>query len=415
MIKYTTIPYQYHIPNLHHKNLSAIPVKKNIRQKIQTLPNLDQQVRQQLIRSSVSQLQQNKYQSSYRNKMNAIFELKNELKHKIRDLNYEPRVKIALDLLLHKLEDIDITIINIDQYKKEINDIVNGKIKRIQQVNKILSQIENIRKMLLQKSTDLLQTIIQYEIIIDNKNKLEKLRKIKRIVRHNHRWITKTTFYNKVQTDLELNALDFFEKAVISIFDENEETTTNYIIWASILLGLAIAATTISFHLQGRPLLRALHFGRNREPLDIEIQQHLERFFAQRDLNIERSLQQRNRILQQNIKRKLPQLENLYTTATENGIIEKANLIDESDVDIPNNYTCPITFRLKIVPIKIGNVPFSYEGNSIISWLKRNRTIPLTNEEIPDDQVASLLSIDDNLRNEIWDYINQTYSQIQTH
>lgn len=51
------------------------------------------------------------------------------------------------------------------------------------------------------------------------------------------------------------------------------------------------------------------------------------------------------------------------------------------DLEIPENYICPITLNLMIEPVKASDNKI-YEKDAILDWLYKNNTSPLTNEII---------------------------------
>lgn len=124
------------------------------------------------------------------------------------------------------------------------------------------------------------------------------------------------------------------------------------------------------------------------------------------------------RQVQQSIHRTHPDIRKLYQEANKKNwrtksIVKKADAINNANLDdIPDEYECPLTRNLLIVPLKIGDFPYCFEAKELINWLKIRKINPMTNEPIK-GSLPDVFHVDEELRQKIWEYIDETYKKLQ--
>lgn len=83
----------------------------------------------------------------------------------------------------------------------------------------------------------------------------------------------------------------------------------------------------------------------------------------------------------------------------QSGFEEQVALVQKDTDNIPPEFRCPLTNKLKVVPVRIGEEPETYDAGSLLMWIQEH--LPHHKKQ---DVIASLV-IDDKLQDQVYDYL----------
>ena len=83
----------------------------------------------------------------------------------------------------------------------------------------------------------------------------------------------------------------------------------------------------------------------------------------------------------------------------QSGFEEQVALVQTATDNIPPEFRCPLTNKLKVVPVRIGEEPETYDAGSLLMWIQEH--LPHHKKQ---DVIAALV-IDDKLQDQVYDYL----------
>jgi len=85
----------------------------------------------------------------------------------------------------------------------------------------------------------------------------------------------------------------------------------------------------------------------------------------------------------------------------QSGIDQQIVLLNNTPYSIPTKFRCPLTNKLKVVPVRIGDQEETYNAESLLTWIQEN--LPYYTKK----DLISTLTIDDKLQHEIDEYLQK--------
>ena len=98
------------------------------------------------------------------------------------------------------------------------------------------------------------------------------------------------------------------------------------------------------------------------------------------------------------------------TANTEETNAEKLGLFDGLELDIPDDFICPITLQIMTDPVIAPGYPQRYERSAITAWVEGNRTNPVNRQPLHSRDLVA----DKNLKAQIDLFVQSTISQLRT-
>lgn len=81
------------------------------------------------------------------------------------------------------------------------------------------------------------------------------------------------------------------------------------------------------------------------------------------------------------------------------GLGEQILFLEKAPSSIPHEFRCPLTQKVKAVPVRIGDEPETYNAESLLEWLQQH--LPFYKRQ----DLISALSIDEKLQDDIYNYL----------
>lgn len=85
----------------------------------------------------------------------------------------------------------------------------------------------------------------------------------------------------------------------------------------------------------------------------------------------------------------------------QSGLEEQVALVDKAPDHIPPEFRCPLTNKLKVVPVRIGEEPETYDAGSLLMWIQEH--LPHYKKQ----DVIAALNIDNQLQDQVYDYLKR--------
>jgi hypothetical protein len=85
----------------------------------------------------------------------------------------------------------------------------------------------------------------------------------------------------------------------------------------------------------------------------------------------------------------------------QSGFEQQVALVQKAPDNIPPEFRCPLTNKLKVVPVRIGEEPETYDAGSLLMWIQEH--LPHHKKQ----DVIAALNIDNKLQDQVYEYLKR--------